>query len=300
MKAVVFGGSGFVGSHVTDALLEAGHEVRVFDRCPSPYLRKGQEMIVGDVLDGERVREAVSGQDVVCNFAGIADLDEARVQALETVRQNVLGTVNLLESCRAAGIRRYMHASTIYVYSNRGGFYRCSKQAAELYIEEFQKHYGLDFTIVRFGTLYGRRADMRNSIYRYIHQALTERRVRCDGTGEELREYVSARDAARLCVQALADEFRNEHVIITGAYPMRFRQLLELLNEILGGKIEVEFTGKENEAHYRMTPYTFEPKIGHKLTSNKYVEMGQGLLECMREIYEQIEAERSGASDREG
>ncbi|MBI3126031.1 MAG: NAD(P)-dependent oxidoreductase [Candidatus Tectomicrobia bacterium] len=293
MKAVVIGGSGFVGSHLADALLEGGHQVRVFDRRPSPYLAKGQEMFLGDILDGDQVREAVSGQDIVCNFAGIADLDEARVQALETVRQNVLGTVNLLEACRDASVRRYMHASTIYVYSNRGGFYRCSKQAAELYVEEYQKHFGLDFTIVRFGTLYGRRADRRNSIYRYLRQALSERRVRCDGTGEELREYVSVRDAARLCVQALSEEFRNEHVIITGAYPLRFRQLLELLSEILGGDIEVEFTGKENEAHYRMTPYTFEPKIGHKLTSNKYVEMGQGLLECLREIYEQIESERA-------
>ncbi|MEE9276765.1 MAG: NAD(P)-dependent oxidoreductase [bacterium] len=287
---VVVGGSGFVGSHLADALLDAGHEVRVFDRAPSPHLRPGQEMFLGDIQDPESVREGVLGRDVVCNFAGIADLDDARTKAVETLRQNVLGTVNLLEASREAGVKRFMHASTIYVYSNRGGFYRCSKQAAELYVEEYQKHYGLDFTVVRFGTLYGSRADGRNSIHRYLQQALSEKRILCAGTGEELREYVSVQDAARLCVDALSEEFRNEHVIITGPYPMRFRELLEMIREILGGDIELVFTGEESSAHYRFTPYTFEPKIGHKLTTNKFLDMGQGLLECLREIHARQEA----------
>ena len=287
LKAIVFGGSGFVGSHLADALSDEGHQVRIFDLLPSPYLRSDQEMVVGDLQDYERVREAISGQDVICNFAGIADLDDARTKPSDTIRQNVLGTVNLLESSVDEGIKRYLHASSIYVYSKRGGFYRCSKQAAELYVEEFQKHYGIDFTILRFGTLYGPRADPRNSVYRYLDQALTEKRIQCVGSGEQIREYINVKDAVRLCVQSLNDQFRNQHLIITGTYPIRFRQLLEMIKEIIGGDIEIEFDHQDQDGHYEITPYTFEPKIGYKLTTNINLDMGQGLLECLREMHQQ-------------
>jgi UDP-glucose 4-epimerase len=203
------------------------------------------------------------------------------------VRQNILGTVNILEACRESDVGRYMHASSIYVYSNRGGFYRCSKQAAELYVEEYQKHYGQEFTILRFGTLYGNRADSRNSIYRYLQQAMAEKQIKCSGTGEELREYINVKDATRLCVEALSSEFRNEHIILTGPHSMRFRHLLDMIREILGGDIEIEFDHQDQDGHYEITPYTFEPKIGHKLTSKKYLDMGQGLLECLREMHQQ-------------
>lgn len=288
LKIVVFGGSGFVGSHLADAFVEDGHEVLVFDLSPSPYLRPGQKMYVGDILDSAQVREAVRGCAVVCNFAGIADLDDAKTQAAQTVTQNVLGTVNILDASREAGVQRYVHASSIYVYSNRGGFYRCSKQAAELYVEEYQKQYGLDYTILRFGTLFGPRADARNSVHRYLRQAISERRVQCFGTGDEMREYISVKDATRLCAHVLDAEFSNQHLIITGSYPIRFRALLEMIREILGGDIALEFNQDGHVGHYSLTPYTFEPKIGQKIVANKYMDMGQGLLECLREIHDEV------------
>jgi len=76
---IVFGGSGFLGSHVCDALADRGYKVRIFDAKPSSYLRAGQTMVVGDILDRKMVFRAVEGCDYVYNFAGIADLD-ARVQ----------------------------------------------------------------------------------------------------------------------------------------------------------------------------------------------------------------------------
>ena len=77
MKAVIFGGAGFIGSHVADYLLEKGFEVRIFDICESKYLKPGHEMIVGDILDFNQVQKAVTGCDYVYNFAGIADIDES-------------------------------------------------------------------------------------------------------------------------------------------------------------------------------------------------------------------------------
>lgn len=285
MKVLVTGASGFVGSHVADALTDAGHAVTLYDRRESPYARADQRMIVGDVLDEAAVAAAVRGQEAVFHFAGMADLDDATSRAAESARQNILGTIGLLDACHEAGVRRFVHASTIYVYSERGGFYRCSKQAAELYVEEFQRRYGLDFTILRFGTLYGPRSDERNSVYRLLHDALANGRISCQGSGDELREYVNVKDAARLSTEVLADRFRNQHAIVTGPYPIRYRELVEMIQEILGGRVELEFLNRESASHYKLTPVTFSPKIGYKLTSTTYLDMAQGLLECLHEIH---------------
>lgn len=288
MKAVVFGGSGFLGSHVADELTDRGYQVTIYDVEESPYLRDGQEMTIGDILDQESVEKVVSGAHVVYNFAGIADLDAATTQPMDTIRYNIMGTVIILEACRKAGIKRFVYASSIYVYSQLGGFYRCSKQAAELYIEEYQKKFGLDFTILRYGTLYGPRADERNSVYRYIRQALEKGRISCNGTGEETREYINVKVAAKLSVDILEGGFKNEHVIITGHNPMKFRDMLNTIKEILNNKVEIEYIKPTNSAHYNITPYSFTPKIGRKLVSNLYVDMGQGILESVEEIYREI------------
>jgi len=72
-KAIVFGGSGFLGSHVAEVLTNNGYDVAIFDLVDSPYKKSSQLMIVGDILEQEKVREAVKGYDYVYNFAGISE-----------------------------------------------------------------------------------------------------------------------------------------------------------------------------------------------------------------------------------
>eukprot|EP01029_Cantina_marsupialis_P015873 TRINITY_DN350249_c0_g1_i2.p2 TRINITY_DN350249_c0_g1~~TRINITY_DN350249_c0_g1_i2.p2 ORF type:complete len:107 (-),score=24.22 TRINITY_DN350249_c0_g1_i2:1153-1473(-) len=93
MKILVTGGSGFLGSHVCDALSDAGHEVTVFDMTPSPYLRVDQKMVTGDLLDVETMSKLIDGKDVVYHFAGIADIDECANKPVDTARINLMGTV---------------------------------------------------------------------------------------------------------------------------------------------------------------------------------------------------------------
>lgn len=292
MKTVVFGGSGFLGSHVADALSARGHAVTIFDRKPSPYATDTQRVVVEDILDHKAVADVLQGADDVYHLAGIVDLDDATTKPLETVQQNIAGTVILLSEAARAGIKRFVYASTVYVYSNLGGFYRCSKQAAELYIEEYQRRYGLEYTILRYGTVYGPRADRRNSVQRYLRQALTEEKITFPGTGEEIREYIHVRDAARLSVDILAESFRNQHVMITGQYPMKSCDMLGMIQEILGTPVTIEYAKAANEAHYLRTPYSFTPRVGNKLISASYVDMGQGLLECLHEMIETVAGAR--------
>ena len=288
MKIVVFGGSGFLGSHVADELTRQGHEVTIYDKRVSPYIFDSQLMIQGDIMDRDKVFETVKGADYVYNFSGIADIDEADTKPLETVQLNIIGNLNIMDAVLAEpAVKKYIYASTIYVYSQKGGFYRCSKQAAEIYIEEYQRKYGLQYTILRYGTLYGKRADYKNSIYSYLKRALEKGRIVYQGSNRAMREYINVSDAARLSVQAISEEFNDRNLIITGNAPMRFEDLMQMIGEILGKQIEIEYTVKPNDSHYDFTPYSFTPRAGHKLVSNCYVDLGQGLLECIEEIVDE-------------
>lgn len=283
-KVIVYGGSGFLGSHVCDALSDAGYAVRVFDSAASPHLRPGQEMILGDMLDAKAVAEAAKGCAHVYNFAAIADIDEARDKPVDTAAVNVMGNMYALEAARQAGARRFVFASTIYVFSNSGSFYRASKQAAERFVETYHDRYGLPFTVLRYGSLYGRRADRRNSIFRMLSSAMDKGYIAYEGDPEAIREYIHVTDAARLSVKVLDAEFANRHMILTGQERMRVRDLMRMIAEMLPGKVELRFNPPTHDGHYVVTPYAYNPRVGHKLIGNDHVDLGQGLLDCMAEV----------------
>lgn len=293
MNILVTGGSGFLGSHVADVLSEGGHEVAVFDVRPSPYLGAAQKMIIGDILDQASLERAVAGMDVVYHFAGIADIDECTNRPIDAVRYNILGTVNLLEASRHANIKRFVFGSSAYVYSDSGYFYRSSKQACESFIENYNELFGLQYTCLRYGSLYGTRADERNSIYRLIQQALRDGCITYHGTGDELREFIHVRDAAEISAKILEPEFANQHITLTGNEKMRYHDLLEMIREMVGPKVAIEIQPSQRKAHYKVTPYNFSPKLGRKLVNNPHIDMGQGLLQCMAELYEKIHQEKT-------
>jgi UDP-glucose 4-epimerase len=284
MKVTVIGGSGFLGSHVADSLSEAGHEVRIFDRMVSPWLRNDQEMIVGDLLDTTILEKAIAGSEIVYHFAALADLNDALDKPVETVRVNILGTVQALEAARKNNIKRFIYASTVYVYSREGGFYRCSKQAAEHYVEEYSNTFGLEYTILRYGSLYGPRSDESNGLFRVVRDAIQKGVVRYVGSPEAMREYIHVEDAARASVVALGDEFRNQSVIFTGHQSMLVADLMKMLAEILGFTNEVEFIEGDNGGHYVRTPYAYQPKLGRKYAASLHVDLGQGLLQLIDQI----------------
>ena len=241
-KAIVVGGSGFIGSHVADRLSDSGYQVIIYDKIKSQWLRNNQKIIIGDVQDNEKLNEIIAGAEVVYNFAGIADLNQALKQPIQTININILGNLNVLEACRANSVRRFIYASTVYVHSREGGFYRCSKQASEAYVEEYQQIYGLDYTILRYGSLYGPRADHTNGLYRIIKSALENGIINYEGDIDAMREYIHVEDAARASVDVLHVDFINESIVLTGQEPMHVLDMLKMLAEILGmSKDSIEF-----------------------------------------------------------
>lgn len=288
MKIVFFGGSGFLGSHVCDKLSEAGHDVTIVDLRPSPYLRPDQNMVTGSLLDEDLVNTVVSGADAVFDFAGLADIGESNQKPVETARINVLGNVILLEACRKAGVRRYVFASTLYVYGKSGGFYRCSKQACELYIENYHDMFGLEYTILRYGSLYGPRADRRNAINRFVAEALEKGEITYYGAPTALREYIHVEDAALSTVEILKPEYANQNIVLTGDQPMQVGDLFRMIGEMLGREIKINYQHDPNSGHYQITPYAFMPKVGRKMTPHLSTELGQGVLKVMEEIHQEL------------
>lgn len=287
-KIVVYGGSGFLGSHVADALSDAGYDVRIFDKQFSPYLRQDQEMVVGDMMDLDAVTRASEGCEGAYNFVAITDLEEARQKPLEVTSLNIIGNLHALEAARRSGLKRFIFASTVYVYSGSGSFYRTSKQSCERFVETYQEEYGLAYTILRYGSLYGRRSDERNGIYRLLKQALETKAIVYEGNEEALREYIHVTDAARLSVQILSEEYKNRHLILTGSEKMKVKDLMRMIAEMIPGGASLEFREPQENGHYVMTPYTFQPRVGHKLVSNDYVDLGQGLLDCFSDLHERV------------
>ena len=284
-KAVVFGGSGFIGSHVADELSHAGYEVTVYDIKKSKWLKKNQKFIIGDVLDKDKLNQAISGADIVYNFAALADLNKALNDPINTINVNILGNLNIMEMCHKNNVKRFIYASTVYVHSREGGFYRCSKQAAESYIQEFQKIFGLNYTIVRYGSLYGPRSDESNGLYKIVKSALKDGLVKYEGDKDAMREYIHVEDAARASIKVLDNEFINESVTLTGQEPMRVKDMLKMLAEILDlPKESVIIKNNKIPGHYVRTPYGHQSKLARKFIPPMHVDLGQGLLQLINEL----------------
>lgn len=271
MRAIVFGGAGFLGSHVVDELKARGHEVTVFD------LIDGHDIMSGIFELGEA--------DVVYNFAGISDLNYAINHPHDTMELNIIGNLNVLESARRARVKRYVYASTVYAASKKGSFYGISKHCSERVIEAT----GVPYTILRYGSVYGPRSDHSNRIHRMIFQALMNMAVTYEGSGDEEREYIHVRDAARLSVDILAPEYENRTVVLTGSERYSYKTILKMLQEMMGAKTMI--SGNDYEGHYAITPYSYQPDTPQKLTANPYTDFGQGLLETIEDISARIRKE---------
>tara|TARA_B100000941_G_scaffold290899_2_gene275695 strand:+ start:1653 stop:2513 length:861 start_codon:yes stop_codon:yes gene_type:complete len=284
MKIVVIGGSGFLGSHVADKLTQAGHNVTIFDKKKSEWISKKQKMVVGDILKIDDLKKVISQSDVVYNFAAISDIDEAENKPQITANVNIIGTLNILELCKKYKIKRIMFASTIYVYSLDGNFYRCSKQAAESFIEEYNRLFNLDYTILRYGSIYGPRSDNRNGLYKIIKAAIDKNEIIYEGDKEARREYIHVEDAADASVEMLEKKFKNQNIILTGQQSLKVYDVMKMLSEILGIEKRLKFKDKKDSGHYSRTPYSYQPRLAKKYTPNVHFDLGQGLLQLIESI----------------
>ena len=261
MKIVVLGGSGFLGSHIAGALSKKGHKVIIFDKKKPKLIKKNQKIIIGNIFNFSFLEKAIKGSQIVYNFAGLSDLDDAKKKPMETVKSNIMGTLNILFLCTKYKIERFLQASSIYANTEEGGFYGRSKKAAEDYIEEYYNTYGLKYTILRFGSVYGENADKNNGILKIIKGAIKNKKLIYGGTKKAERKYIHVKDVAKACVLILKKKYTNQYLTITGTKTVKSYNLMNFFSDYFQIP-QKKIMYLKNKGHYDNKPTPFKPRKG--------------------------------------
>lgn len=286
-KVLVFGGYGFLGYYLVKELLRRNYYVAIADLITSDDFTGKVEKLECNILNQPAVEKLFDeGQyDIVYNLAGFANLDKAIEEPLQTFNLNVIGNIHILEQCVKHKVNKFVYASSAYAMSDKGSFYGISKLASEKIIEEYNKKHNLPFIILRYGSVYSERNYSNNYIFNLVKEAYINKEIIHHGDGKEIREYIHAADAAKLSVDVIEkDEHINEHIILTGVERMQRSELFDMINEILHNSIKIKYENDGYNNHYKYTPYSFEPSMSKKLVANPHIDMGQGILKCIRAV----------------
>ena len=248
------GGSGFIGSHLVDQLLQNGYDVRILDVVP-PH-RKDVEFVRIDIERREDVLKACKGATQIFHLAAVANVDDAYQKPVETVRINTLGTVNLLEAARHTRSDRFVFASTVWIYGGARGsdvhedspfympgaghIYTSTKIASEFYIHDYARLYGVPFTILRYGIPYGPRARSGTVIPIFVRKALLHEPLTIFGDGLQYRNFIYVEDLARGNVASLADVAENQIYNLEGPRPISVKEVAETIAKLLGD-VRIEY-----------------------------------------------------------
>ena len=218
MRTLVTGGAGFIGSHLVDALLDAGHAVTVVDdlsRGTREHVGAGAELLEVDITTPALLDAVVTTRpEVVFHQAAQIDVRSSVRDPLSDAETNVLGTVNVLRACAAAGVRRVIFASSGgAVYGDTDVIptpedapcrpespYGTSKVCAELYAATFQRVQGLESVSLRYANVYGPRQDPHGEagvVAIFTTRLLAGETAVVNGDGAQTRDYVFVDDVVR-------------------------------------------------------------------------------------------------------
>jgi UDP-glucose 4-epimerase len=254
MKALVTGGAGFIGSHVTDKLIAEGVKTVVVDNLSSPGHRRnvhpGAKLYKMDVLDPalsevfERERP-----DAVFHLAAQVDVQKSMADPVFDAQVNLVGTLRILQHCRTYRVKKLVYSSSAAVYGPPRelgiredhktvpiSFYGLSKLTPESYIRLFADLHGLEYTILRYANVYGPRQDAKGEagvVALFLDRLLRGERPVIYGSGEQTRDFVYVADVAEANWLAL-NRAGGETVNIGRNAPVSVNELFECLSRLTG------------------------------------------------------------------
>ena len=268
MRFLVTGGAGFIGSHLTEWLLEQGYLVRVLDNfstgkqenlagCRQRFNKV--EILEGDLRDLETTRLACQGRAGIFHLGALPSVSRSLENPRETTEINILGTINLLISAREAGVKRVIFASSSSVYGNTPRLpkkedmtpnplspYAVTKLAGEEYCRIFYRTFGLETVILRYFNVFGPCQDPASPyaavIPKFIRLALQQRPLTVYGDGNQSRDfsYVDNVVSANMLAWAAKDASGQAYNIGCGER-FTLNHLINELREALGINLEAHY-----------------------------------------------------------
>lgn len=288
-KVLVTGGAGFIGSNLTEALLKAGHQVRVLDNLSTgkrgnlvfdeayPFL----EMIEGDICDLNTCRKATEGVEYVFHEAALPSVQRSVEDPMGSNQANVGGTLNILMAAREAGVRRVIYAASSSAYgdtptlpkkeemaSNPLSPYALQKLVGEHYCRLFYQLYGLETISLRYFNIFGPKQDP-NSIYsavipRFIDALISGRPPTIYGDGEQSRDFTYIDNVVHANLLAMnVERTQGEVVNVACGRRVSLNQLVKILQDIIGSHV---------------SPLYEEPRKGDVRHSLADIQRGKAIL----------------------
>jgi len=265
-RILVTGGAGFIGSHIVAALVRRGDQVRVLDNfCTgkrenlAPLAGK-VELIEADLNDTGAVARAVAGCEVVFHEAALASVPLSVERPLDSHAACATGTLNMLDQARRAGVRRFVYAASSSAYGNQPSPrkmetdlpsilspYAAAKLTGELYCQAFWHSYGLETVCLRYFNVFGPRQDPKGPyaavIPLFIKAILSGSRPTIYGDGLQTRDFTYVENVVQANLKAAAApaEAAGRVFNVGNGEAVSLLELLNSLNELMGGKIEPIF-----------------------------------------------------------
>jgi UDP-glucose 4-epimerase len=249
MRVAVTGGCGFIGSHVVDHLVDAGHEVLVIDKHEQ-WQNPGARYLIADLFDASALDAALDGRDAVFHLAGAADVNDVATDPSQAIRLNVEGVGRVLDAARRRSCARVVLASTVWVYGasigggertedspidlrKAGHLYVSTKLAAEMLMHSYLEMFGQEFTILRYGIPYGPRMRGALVIAKFVSAAREGKPITIAGTGDQQRNFVYVEDLARAHVLALSPAAANQTLALEGDTPVTVLEIAEAVQHLI-------------------------------------------------------------------
>ncbi|MGH3104118.1 MAG: SDR family NAD(P)-dependent oxidoreductase [Gaiellaceae bacterium] len=300
-RFLVTGGSGFIGSHVVDGLVDAGAaEVVVFDQAVrSENLERALEsgrvtVVEGDVTDPGRLAEAMAGIGGVFHMS-VLPLGACVENPRLCHEVNVTGTLNVLEAAHVAGVRKVVYSSASSVYGdtpetmdeshplNARTMYGASKAAGEFYVRAFNDMYGLEYVTLRYMNVYGPRQE-GGLVVAVTRRILSGEPPGISGDGSQSFDFVHVADVAGANLHAMASDVSDDAFNVGSGTEVTVREIVEKLLEITESDVEPEYRTDERVLMMR--------RVGSNTRAKERLgwEAGRDLDDGLRDVVDSLRA----------